>query len=481
MTHKLLLRQLNKSRDAEGALDIDHLCALVDDAYHDMYRDQRRTRHSVTLMTGELETLNREHRESAAELKEKNSWFRAAIDNMAQGICLFDKDYKLLVSNDQFARIYGLEPVQLHVGLDLIDLLKLRIERGIYFGDTPEQYIANYKGRADNAEWSRVVHHLNNGQEIEIVHQPLSDGGFLSTHTDVTEKLASENKIKKLAQYQYLVYVDTLTGLPNRVKIQEELDHAVELARKHNNDVALFFIDLDGFKEINDTLGHQAGDNVLIEIAKRLNTLSGDDAIAGRLGGDEFLLVVRNVECRSQLEKIAQSICDSASTNIRAGLNTITISASVGIAVSSAGKIGTSALIQNADLALYRAKVDGANRYLFFEEKMDAEAKESRELARNLKLAIPNQEFVVHYQPQIDFTSNQIIGYEALVRWEHPQLGLIPPIKFIELAEKTGQICDLGQWVLQTACEYAVNWPRKETLSVNLSPIQFNGKMLSNW
>ena len=473
MTHKLLQRQLGKSRKADGSLDFDRFCELVDEAYEDLYRDQTRTKHSVTFVSEELEKLNAELRDSASELKEKNSWFRAAIDNMSQGICLFDSNQQMLVSNDQFALIYGLKPEQMKVGLALEDLLGLRAENGIYHGEASKQYIASCLGRATDTNPSRMVHKLNNGQEVEVIFQPLISGGFMSTHSDITEKLASEKKIKKMARYEDLVYVDTLTGLSNRVKIQEELDRAVELGRQNQSDVALFFIDLDGFKEINDTLGHQSGDSVLIEFSRRLNGFANQDIVAGRLGGDEFLLVVHNVSNLANLEEIAKLICHSASEEIRAGQNTITISASVGIAVSRAGKKGSSTLLQNADIALYRAKSEGANNYLFFEEQMDAEAKESRRLAKCLKSAIPKDQFLLHYQPQIDFKSGNIVGYEALVRWEHPLLGLVPPIKFIELAEKSGQICELGEWVLRTACNYAVTWPGNETVSVNISPIQF--------
>lgn len=465
--HKLLQRQLKKSMTVGDKVDIDRLCALVSEAYDGLDLDQKRMDRANTLMSGELEALNSDLGLAAESSLEKNQWFEAAVNNMSQGLCLFDENNKLLVSNDRFAIIYGLDPAQIEVGISLEDILHLRIAKGVYVGNSPEEYLARYLNRSTNMQRNVVVHKLVSGQEIELVHQPLKNGGFLSTHEDVTERLDVQRKVQRLAHY------DKLTGLPNRVKIHEELDKATLDVKEKGGTLAIFYVDLDGFKEINDTLGHLVGDIVLVEVGRRLTNLAGNNIMAGRLAGDEFLIIAKNFKSQSELAELGTKICTEVAREIRAEHNRIAISASVGISVCSPQGDHKSTLVQHADLALYRAKADGANGFQFFEEKMDAEARERRRLGGDLRYAVSRNELRLHYQPLLDLSSDRIIGYEALLRWQHPELGMISPLRFINIAEETGQICEIGEWALREACRYATTWPNNQKVAVNLSPVQF--------
>ncbi|MFK5978062.1 MAG: PAS-domain containing protein [Rhizobiaceae bacterium] len=408
-----------------------------------------------------------ERMRSEAALSEQNERFDAAISTMSHGLAMFDKDENIIISNDRYATIYGLKENQLTPGMNVTEIVQTRVEHGCFIGDVSERYLQRMKTLKNNRDSKPKTYVLNDGRYVEIRDHAMASGGWLSVHEDVTDRYASEKKIKYLADY------DSLTGLPNRSQIHEILETAIQKAVENDDKMALLYIDLDGFKEVNDTLGHPVGDIVLQEVGSRFSEFLNDNTIAGRLSGDEFVVIVKEFEELAYLERLGDRICEALATPIHAEQDVINISASIGMSVGPPSDGEADTLVQFSDLALYQAKADGGNCHRFFEEKMYDEAKERQRLALDLRSAIRNDELLVYYQPQIDLKSGDINGYEALCRWNHPELGIISPLKFIGLAEETGQINEIGEWVLRTACEYAVGWPNEEKVSVNLSSTQF--------
>ena len=292
--------------------------------------------------------------------------------------------------------------------------------------------------------------------------------GFRGIGADLTEQRKSEREITRLARS------DSLTGLPNRAMMRKTLDEALRNATHRQKGCALFMIDLDRFKNVNDTLGHPVGDALLREVAERLKSVMGNHGQIGRLGGDEFQAVLPGAVDIGLLESLARTLIEQVSRPYMIEGNKVTIGASVGIAIGDPGRASADALVRNADLALYAAKGAGRGKHCLYEPSMHSEAAERQLLENDLRQAIERGELAVHYQPVVRAASEDISGFEALVRWQHPSRGPISPTKFIPLAEEAGLIAPIGEWVLRTALEEAANWPDHVRVAVNLSPLQFN-------
>jgi diguanylate cyclase (GGDEF)-like protein len=237
--------------------------------------------------------------------------------------------------------------------------------------------------------------------------------------------------------------------------------------------MAVFCLDLDRFKDVNDTLGHPTGDALLAEVSARLKESVRDVDLVGRLGGDEFAIVAEDLAAPEDAMRLARRICTALSEVYHVNGHEVTISASIGIAIGPLDREASDTLLKNADLALYRAKEDGRNTFRFFEPAMDAKLQKRRRLETDLRNALRKNQLYLDYQPQFDLGSGRLTGYEALVRWWHPSDGEIPPTTFLPIAEETGLIVPLGEWILKTACSYATTWPEDTKLAVNLSPAQF--------
>jgi diguanylate cyclase (GGDEF)-like protein len=292
--------------------------------------------------------------------------------------------------------------------------------------------------------------------------------GFRGIGTDLTEQRRSEREITRLARF------DSLTSLPNRALMRQTLDEALRNASHRQKGCALFMIDLDRFKNVNDTLGHPAGDALLRQVAERLKSVMGNHGQVGRLGGDEFQAVLPGAVDIGLLESLARTLIEQVSQPYVIDGNKVTIGASVGIVIGDPGRASADALVRNADLALYAAKAAGRGKHRFYEATMHSEAAERQLLENDLRQAIERGELAVHYQPIVRAAGEEISGFEALVRWQHPTRGAIPPDKFVPLAEEAGLIGKVGEWVLRTALEEASHWPDHVRLAVNLSPLQFN-------
>ena len=292
--------------------------------------------------------------------------------------------------------------------------------------------------------------------------------GFRGIGTDLTEQRKSEREISRLARF------DSLTGLPNRPMMRQTLDEALRNAAHRRTGCALFMIDLDRFKNVNDTLGHPVGDALLREVAERLTSVMGNHGQVGRLGGDEFQAVLPGAVNIGLLESLARTLIEQVSRPYAIEGHKVTIGASVGIVIGDAGRASADALVRNADLALYAAKAAGRGKHAFYEPSMHSEAAERQRLEDDLRQAIDRGELSVEYQPVVRTAEEKVSGFEALVRWQHSVQGPVSPSKFIPLAEEAGLIGKIGEWVLRTALEEAAHWPDHVRVAVNLSPLQFN-------
>jgi diguanylate cyclase (GGDEF)-like protein len=298
--------------------------------------------------------------------------------------------------------------------------------------------------------------------------------GFRGIGTDLTEQRRSEREISRLARF------DSLTGLPNRAMMRQTLDEALRNAAHRQKGCALFMIDLDRFKNVNDTLGHPVGDALLRQVADRLKSVMGNHGQVGRLGGDEFQAVMPGVVDIGLLESLSRTLIEQVSRPYNIEGHKVTIGASVGIAIGDPGRASADALVRNADLALYAAKAAGRGKHRLYEPAMHSEAAERQLLENDLRQAIERGELWMAYQPIVRAAGEEISGFEALVRWNHPSRGLISPDKFIPLAEEAGLIGSIGEWVLKTSLEEAARWPDHVRVAVNLSPLQFNDPNVVN-
>jgi diguanylate cyclase (GGDEF)-like protein len=289
----------------------------------------------------------------------------------------------------------------------------------------------------------------------------------------IRERWKAEDQIRFLAMH------DPLTGLSNRVQLQNRLEQSLARAKRDDSVLGVMCIDLDRFKEVNDTLGHKAGDAMLREASDRLRGCVRETDTVARIGGDEFVVIADSLDKPTEAIPLARRICEELARTFDIEGHSVAISGSVGISFAPAEGTDVQTLLNNADLALYRAKNDGRNAFRFFEPEMDRIVQLRRSLALDLRHALRNNELHIHYQPQFELSNNMLTGYEALARWTHHEMGEIPPSQFIPIAEENGLIGMLGEWMLETACSYARNWPEGTKLSVNISPMQFAAQDLA--
>jgi diguanylate cyclase (GGDEF)-like protein len=394
-----------------------------------------------------------------------------AVNNMTQSLLLFDSSSRLIVCNQRYIELFGLSPDTVKPGCSFRDLIEHRKQTGSFSGDVDE-YCSSVLRNAKLGKLTHTIVENPDGHSIQIVNQPLADGGWVTTLEDVTERRRAEERNEHLAHY------DALTGLPNRVLFQDQLEEA--LARINpGQQLAVLYIDIDEFKSVNDSLGHRIGDELLKAVAKSLSDCLGKTDLVARLGGDEFAVVHTAVKGREEATALVKRIYQSIHQPYECLGHLVTTDASIGIAFASQDGIDLEQLLKNADLAMYSAKAAGRRTWRFFEPEMDARMKARHLLEIDLRQAIVEGSFEVYYQPIVDLRSNQVSGCEALLRWRHPERGMVSPGEFIPVAEETGLINRLGEWVLTTACTEAATWPDNIKLAVNVSPVQFGTDTLA--
>jgi diguanylate cyclase (GGDEF)-like protein len=401
-----------------------------------------------------------------------------AINNISQGLVMFDAAERLVVCNDRYIEMYGLSREIVKPGFPFRELLQCRAEAGSGLhlvrnkdGEVisdPEQYRARLLAAG---EVTNVVFEMTDGREVSVTNSPLTAGGWVSTHEDITERRRAEAKIAYMAQH------DALTELPNRLRLYEQLGQTL-LRSKRGEHVAVFCLDLDRFKDVNDAHGHPVGDLLLKSVADRLRQCVRDTDVVARLGGDEFAIMQAGASQPTEATSLASRLIEAIGAPYALGSHQVTVEVSIGIALAPGDGLEAEQLLKNADLALYRAKSDGRGLYRFFEPEMDARMQARRTLEMDLRKAIVNGEFELFYQPLVDMKTEYVTGFEALIRWHHPERGMIPPLDFIAVAEDTGLIVPIGDWVLRQACAEAATWPSDVKIAVNLSPVQFKSKGL---
>jgi diguanylate cyclase (GGDEF)-like protein len=407
--------------------------------------------------------LLKQHEE---QLQAQNVQLDAALNNMVQGLAMFDSKHRLVVANARYAEMYGLTPEEVAPGTTLKQILEHRIAKGYLAGRSSDELLKSMLNRTPEKKAAQYTSSLHDGRCITVSVQPMADGGTVTTHQDITEQRRSEAKIAHMALH------DALTGLPNRVLLNERLESA--LARLKGNDiVAVHLLDLDLFKNVNDTLGHPAGDKLLKMVTARLRARVSEADTVARMGGDEFAIVQTSITQPVNATALALRIIDALSEPFEIEGQQVIIGTSVGIAVGPADGADPDQLLRNADLALYRAKGDGRGTHCFFEPEMDAQMQARRGMEYDLRRALVEGEFELHYQPAVNLEDNAISGFEALIRWRHPHKGMIQPGTFIPVAEENGFIIPLGEWAIREACAAAAKWPDHTKIAVNLSPVQF--------
>jgi diguanylate cyclase (GGDEF)-like protein len=404
------------------------------------------------------------------ELQRVNRRLDVALNNMTHGLCMFDAERRLIVCNETYIRMYDLPRDLSEPGTPDHRIREYRVMIGNNALANPEQSAA--ESGADTAQGpSAFTHELMDGRVIAISQQPMPDGGWVAVHEDITERRRSEAKIAHLARH------DIVTSLPNRVMFREQLEQAFATLQQDQS-FSVLCLDLDHFKQVNDTLGHPVGDRLLQAVATRLTACVTESDLVARIGGDEFAIVQRAVERPEKSSRLAARIVDAISAPFDIDGKHVVIGTSIGIALAPADGRDPDQLLKNADMALYLAKTDGRGTHRFFELEMDRRLQARRALELDLRAAIVNGDFELHYQPIVKLDSTAICGFEALIRWNNRSRGQILPSDFIPLAEETGLILPMGEWVLRTACSQAVTWPDPVSVAVNLSPAQFKSQNL---
>jgi diguanylate cyclase (GGDEF)-like protein/PAS domain S-box-containing protein len=399
--------------------------------------------------------------DSTEALKKSNARFAAALQNMSQGLCMFDARHRILVANERYRQIYNLPEELVKPGTRFEAIVDYRRVSGNFNGPDPEEYAAaQFRNSTD-------IEKLGNGRVVMILRHAMADGCWLTTHEDITERWRTETRVA------YLAHHDALTGLANRASLVEKIEDACSRYRWRGEEFNVLMVDLDRFKQVNDTFGHPSGDDLLKQVAERLRGALKEADVLARLGGDEFAIIQFDDSKQTDAaEALAAQILALVAEPFSVGGIDVGIGASIGIALSPEHGTHADDLLKKADLALYHAKSSGRNRYAIFESALGRAAVEKHTLENEMRRALARKEFEVFFQPIVDTKTLQMRSAETLIRWHHPEKGLVSPDHFIPLAEESGTILQIGEWVLETACKEAMKWPSPVKVAVNLSAVQ---------
>ncbi len=545
-----------------------------------------------------IRQINRQNRETQQRLKSQKEQLDTALNNMTQGLVLYDGTEHLVLCNQRFISMFGLSTDIVKPGAHARDIMHHRVATGSFEGEADEFYDRIQRSIA-NGEVTTTIAHSSNGRWFQIVNQPLVQGGWVATIEEITERqrleqerdrnyaflsqildhIPSQITVKDARDRRYLLanrvaeeqfgvpreqivgrtasdlfpqrsvdvinaddektlqsgglfkdehiwdsqvigkryitstrigirdntgdirylvnvvndvterrhadekiahlaHYDPLTDLPNRVLFREQMERELQKVSR-GEQFALLYIDVDEFKGINDSLGHHVGDELLKAVAARIRSCIREGDLIARLGGDEFAVIQTGVKGVNDVLDFVTRIREAVRQPFQCLGHHLSSDASIGIVLAPQDGTCADQLIKNADLAMYGAKADGRRTYRFFEPAMDADAKARLALEQDLRHALTHGGFEIHYQPLVDLRSDRVTGCEALVRWRHPERGMISPASFIPVAEDTGLIVDLGEYVLRTACAEAANWPGHVRLAVNVSPVQLREPTLA--
>ena len=392
--------------------------------------------------------------------------FDTALNNMPHGLCMFAADGRLAVMNHRFSEMMNLSDGLVQRGATAPDIIAACVVGGSISAASGKMILSEI----ENTQARDIITadpDLARGRSLSWTFQPMAGGGAVVLLEDVTERRSAEARITHLARY------DELTALPNRVNFRDEIERLLAIPHDAEQLSALLFIDLDQFKQVNDTLGHPCGDQLLCAVADRLRAMLRPEDFVARFGGDEFVVFQQNISSNEEAARLAQRIVDQLSERYKIDNHLVEIGASIGIAMTASG-ISADTLLKNADMALYRAKADGRGTFCFFRDEMAQTVEARRILELDLRKALANEEFELFYQPLVNLKSGKIATCEALLRWNHPVRGTVSPIDIIPVAEDMGLIVDLGRWILRKSCMECMKWPDAVSVAVNFSPQQFH-------
>ncbi len=384
----------------------------------------------------------------------------AALHHMSNGLVLIGPDFSIGLHNDRVCELLHLEPGDIAIGMPL-DTFLANVGQRLGWDDARvKRVVDNHHMWMSQEEEMRLEHHYEDGTFLRICWRPMPDGGAILTYDDVSEERAAQ------AEMTHLAYHDALTGLPNRRSFCEAVDRLLATTPQ----VGVLMLDLDRFKAVNDTLGHAVGDALLVQSAARLRETCRESDLIFRLGGDELAILLQPKK-RDDGEGLGQRIVAAFSAPFMVEGHTINIGCSAGYAVSGKDE-NSGVLMQKADLALYCAKTQGRNCAVRYETGMMEKAIERQRIEADLIRGLANGEFELHYQPLYLLPDQKLVGFEALIRWNHPERGRVAPVDFVPLAEENGMITEIGSWVLNEACRQAALWPGHLHVAVNISPVQ---------
>ena len=409
--------------------------------------------------------------EQKGRLEQLNLWLDIALNNMARGLSMFDAREQLIVCNANYLRMYKLPPDCARPGTRFDDILNRRLA-GMPAQSASDTAAERFKVREAlgkviaHRQEGRFSQSMSDGRIIEVSMRPLESGGWVALHEDVTEQRRATEKIARLARH------DTMTGLANRLQFRERLEEIAKILPAGSG-FALHCIDLDRFKEVNDTHGHPAGDALLKAVSRRLEATVRHGDIVARLGGDEFAVVQQGAEHQTAAAALAGRIIAAVSEPVQIQGHRVEVGATIGIAMAPADGHDPDDLLKCADMALYRSKAEGRGRYSFFDPAMEGRLRARRTLETDLHRAVVEGQFELFYQPIVSLQERRTIGCEALIRWRHPERGMVSPADFIPVAEDIGLIPAIGEWAIADACSTAAHWPDDVKVAVNLSAAQF--------
>ncbi|SIQ11402.1 MULTISPECIES: EAL domain-containing protein [unclassified Bosea (in: a-proteobacteria)] len=413
-----------------------------------------------------LSDATKQSKALASALHSQNLTLDAALNTMIDGLAMFDRGLKLAVSNKPHGALYGLPDTLTLPGTPLTAIARFLVERQVISQDQLRDIrSALVSVQTQQQPASREVV-TRGGLVLVVTFAPAAEGGILMLTEDATERKRIAARIEQMARF------DELTGLANRFEYNTQIADAFARLERTGEAFALLYVDLDGFKQVNDSLGHDVGDLVLMETASRLrNAVRGDDRLA-RFGGDEFLLILPSAD-HAAVTVIAQRMIDAMAKPFDADGKTVYVTASIGIAMAPHDGANPADLLRHADTALYKAKAAGRNALMFFNPAMAEEIMERHEIELDLRKACTDGSLELFYQPIIDLKTQKIVAREALMRWRHPVRGMVPAGVFIPIAEQSGLIGTMGDWAIRQACKDAAGWEPDVSVSVNVSALQF--------
>ncbi|MDI1344516.1 MAG: EAL domain-containing protein [Pseudolabrys sp.] len=418
-------------------------------------------------------TITRKEAALAARFEEQANRFDIALNNMSHGLCMLDERGRLQVWNNRFVELLHLRNAPIRVGMSVSQLVRHSIRAGNHKARSVTQVVGDLAIALQRDEFDQFQLSPDGERTLAVSRRMMSGGGSVVILEDVTERKRAQERIEHLARF------DELTGLANRTQFHEHINAILSAVHRPENHVAIHLIDLDRFKSINDTLGHPIGDKLLKQVASRLSTEIRPADMITRFGGDEFVVLQTGTSDPQEAKALAQRLAATLNEPFEIDGHRIDIGASIGVAMAPGDGTDADQLLKKADMALYAAKRLGGGEHHFFAPEMEVAAQERRALELDLREALASQQFSLNFQPLVELRTGRITTCEALVRWTHPERGSVSPAEFIPVAEETGLIVALGEWVLNRACMEAATWPKGVKVAVNLSPIQFRDHNLT--